>query len=212
MTKEKMTIHEALTELKTLDSRISKKIREFTPCVANRNNNYKVGGISREEFRHKAADDFKSICDLIDRRAAMKRAIAKSNAETKVSVCGKEYSIAEAIEMNNHGIELKEELLNRIEDTYSKAKRECDNANLTVASEAEDFVTRMYNGGEKIGKDVNLQKEQESYIEKNTWAVLQGIECLQQIEHLDEEIVEFVTKVNSALSVSNAITEIEIEY
>lgn len=212
MTKEKMTIHEALSELKTLDSRISKKIKEFTPCVANRNNNYKVSGISREEFQNKAADDFKSICALINRRAAMKRAIAKSNAETKVTVCGKDYTVAEAIEMNNHGIELKEELLNRIVDTYGKAKRECDNANFTVASEAEDFVARMYNGGEKVGKDLNLQKEQDNYIEKNTWSVLQGIECLTEAEHLDTEINEFATKVNSALSVSNAITEIEIEY
>lgn len=39
MTKEKMNIHKALCELKTLDSRIEDKIADFEPVAANRESN-----------------------------------------------------------------------------------------------------------------------------------------------------------------------------
>ena len=46
MTTEKMTVHKALCELKTLDARIQKSIQQGTFVFANKHSNNKVAGVS----------------------------------------------------------------------------------------------------------------------------------------------------------------------
>lgn len=50
MTKETMTVHRALAELKLLDDRIKKAVADGIYCVANKHSNDKLGGISIEEY------------------------------------------------------------------------------------------------------------------------------------------------------------------
>ena len=50
MTTEKMTIHKALVELKTLDGRISKAIKDTTFVVSNPQSSQKVNGISIADY------------------------------------------------------------------------------------------------------------------------------------------------------------------
>ena len=50
MTTEKMTVHKALAELKLLDDRIEKAIKEGVYCVANKHSNDKIGGVPIDEY------------------------------------------------------------------------------------------------------------------------------------------------------------------
>ena len=105
MTTEKMTIHKALCELKTLDARITKCIGETEYVFANKHSNDKVNGMTVAAYCDEIKSGYQRVTDLIKRRDAIKRAVVLSNAVTKVTVGGKEYTVAEAIEMKNHGIQ-----------------------------------------------------------------------------------------------------------
>lgn len=99
MTTETMTIHKALCELKTLDSRIKKAIEGSVFVFANKHSNAKVPGKTISAYSDEVKSAYQSACDLVARRDAIKRAVTLSNATTKVTIGGQEYTIAEAIEM-----------------------------------------------------------------------------------------------------------------
>lgn len=212
MTKEKMTIHQALSELKLLDNRILRKVNVFVPCKANRKNNMKIGGIDIEEYKKNISNDYKSITDLINRRAAMKKAVVLSNAKTYIDIDGHKYTVAEAIEMKNHGMELWNILLKKIENTYMNEEVTCDTENMGLSDKAIDYVGNTFNGGDKKITDTNLQKKIDEFIDNNTYSIVTGIDCRKEINKLTETITNFSSKVDSQLSISNALTEIEFEY
>ncbi|MEY8367109.1 hypothetical protein AALA22_15920 [Anaerovoracaceae bacterium 41-7] len=212
MTTEKMNVHKALCEMKTLDNRILSKIRGFEPCTANRKSNKKINGISIEDFKKNVAEEYQSITDLINRRYAIKKAITNSNAITKVIIGSEEFTVAEAIEMKNSGMSLLETLYDRISMKYSVAQSKCNNENEELAEKAANHVANTYNGGEKNIKDADTARREQDFIENNTFSIVQGIRCDEEIKKLEEKISTFNVEVDSALSVSNAITEITIEY
>lgn len=207
-----MNIHKALCELKTLDSRIEDKIADFEPVAANRESNRKINGKSVEDFKHKADDDYKSITDLINRRYALKKAVVNSNARTTVEIGGSTYTIAEAIEMKNSGLSLLVDLRDKILRNYSLCERKCNDENVELSDKADTYVANVYNGGDKNIKNNDLEAFRRQYIEQNTWSIIEGIRCKEEIEKLDNTITSFIQDVDAALSVSNAITEIEFEY
>ena len=51
-----------------------------------------------------------------------------------------------------------------------------------------------------------------TYIENNTYDLVDPLDVTQIMETLDAEINEFNAEVDAALSVSNALTVIEFEY
>ena len=51
-----------------------------------------------------------------------------------------------------------------------------------------------------------------TYIENNTYDLIDPLNVTDLIEKLTEEINEFNTEIDAALSVSNALTVIEFEY
>ena len=110
MTNEKMTVHKALAELKIIDDRINNAIVSGTYVIANKHSNTKIHGMTIDDFKTSMKSDFQKVSDLIARRNAIKRTVVASNAVTKVKVGDVEYTVAEAIEMKNHGMEFKNTL------------------------------------------------------------------------------------------------------
>ena len=80
MTTEKMTVHKALCELKTLDSRIQKCMQQNPFVFANKHANSKVAGVSVGDYCKEVQASYQSANDLIARRDAIKRAVTLSNA------------------------------------------------------------------------------------------------------------------------------------
>ena len=117
-TTEKMSIHKALAELKLLDNRIMSAIKNGTYCVANKHSNDKIKGVSIEEYKKIMQGDYDKATDLIKRRNAIKRAIVLSNAVTKVKINDIEYTVAEAIEMKNHGVEFDVMMYDALQKQY----------------------------------------------------------------------------------------------
>ena len=140
MTTETMTIHEALAELKMLDKRIGQKIEEGSFAVANRHTNNKIGGLTVEEYIAKASESYQSITDLIARRAAIRNALSLSNAQTKIEVGGKTYTIAEAIEMKKTGVLHLIDLMNTLNDAYNAAKNTVSRMTNAIDENADKYI------------------------------------------------------------------------
>ena len=105
MTKETMTIHKALAELKILDDRIDGAILDAKFVTTKKNNQAKVHGKTVKEFGDNAGSSYSKITDLIRRRNAIKGAVNVSNANTIVKVGEKSYTVVEAIDKKNHGMD-----------------------------------------------------------------------------------------------------------
>lgn len=213
MTRETMTIHKALAELKILDERIKKEIQSGSYCAANKHSNVKINGIQIEDFKKAAQGTYDKVSDLINRRKAIKKAVVLSNAKTTVKIADAEYTVAEAIEMKNHGIEFEALLINAMDSQYRQAQAEVNRQNENNLEErADQYVTAIY--GQKEGKtnSADIEKVRKDFLEANSYEIIDPINIPEKVDTLRQKIDAFMAEVDSALSVSNALTEITIEY
>ena len=209
---EQMTIHKALSELKIIGDRIYNAIGETTFVVANRHSNSKIHGVEIKEFVKTMKTKHQSIEDLIKRRDALKRAVVSSNAITKVTVAGAEYTVAEAIEMKNTGISYKVDLISSIREQYEDAINHCTRENNVLARKADEYIMGMYQSKDITKMSEDMQKARNEYITQNTYELVESIKILEEIKNLDDEIASFTSEVDSVLSVSNALTTITFSY
>ena len=212
MIHEKMTVHKALAELKTLDDRINSEITGSVFVRANRHNNMKIFGKTIPDFMADTESSYQSVKALINRRNAMKRAVVLSNAITKVEIGGVEYTVAEAIEMNNHGMENLVGLRNCLREQYSSVKRmvESENGDKLVKA-CENYIQATFGTKEKINNP-DIEMAQKVYMTNNTYDIVTGLDIEKVIKELTDRIDAFKAEVDSALSVSNALTVIEFDY
>ena len=213
MTTEKMTVHKALCELKTLDARIQKSIQQGTFVFANKHSNNKVAGVSINTYSEEIRAAYQSAKDLIARRDAIKRAVTLSNATVKVTIGGKEYTVAEAIEMKNHGIPLMQSLLKKLERDNRAARNDANQNNGEMLEmRADEYIKSLYGNTDMKNAGDDILKVRKEFIDAQTYEIVDPISIKGEMERLEKEINGFMVDIDSALSVSNAVTEIEIEY
>lgn len=214
---EKMTIHKALAELKTMDDRINKAIRSASYVLAVKHSAEKINGVKVSNFKEQMRSGYQKVTDLIKRRDAMKRAVVLSNATTKVKIGDNEYTVAEAIEMKNHGMEFRSALLRQMNSDYIAAQNDlARNGGEALEKKSEQYVLAVIAAQPKDSKmsaDSDVMKGlRQTYIENNTYDLVDPLDITKVMETLDAEINEFNAEVDAALSVSNALTVIEFEY
>lgn len=214
MTTEKMTIHEALAELKVIGKRISKEISSTTFVTANKHSNTKIDGKTIPTYKDDVKAQYQKIIDLINRRKAIKRAVVNSNATTKIVIDGMEMSVAEAIEYKDTGIEYERDLLSKLTSQYNICLMNIrSNNGDSLEEKANDYVQKLFGNDKANGVDSNtIETTKKSFIESNTFDMIDSISINKTIEELKDKIDKFETKVDSALSISNATTIIEINY
>lgn len=212
MTTETMTVHKALAELKVLDSRINDAILSGDFIITKKNNQDTVKGKTVEQFKSKATEAFQKASDLIRRRNAIKNAVVVSNANTTVKIGDKDYTVVEAIEKKNHGMDYYVQLRDVLRQQFAKQKSELEKHNASLQQKAEQFVTGLMGGREVKTDSAEYISAVDTYIKSNTMTLLDPLGVEKKIEELDDMINMFLPEVDAALSVSNAVTTIIIEY
>jgi hypothetical protein len=217
MTKEKMNVHRALSELKVIDSRIFKAITDVTFVTSNKHSNDKIKGVSVSEFKDNMKSEYQKVNDLIARRNALKRAVVLSNANTTIEIDGNVYTVAEAIEMKNHGMEHFKTMLTYMTSQYNAAQDVLNkNSGEAIEKKAESYVLSVIQSQPKDSKmtvdDEAMKALRKTYIENNTYDIIDPIKIKSAMEELSEYITKFETEIDAALSCSNALTIIEFEY
>lgn len=212
-TSEKMTIHKALCELKIIGDRIYKEQNSMPFVFVNEQANKKVQGINLPEYIKLIESAHQSTVDLIARRDAIKRAVVLSNATTTVVVGGKQYTVAEAIEMKNHGLEFYKKLLQKMVFEMRNAKTNAETANgKNLEARADGYIRNLYGATDMKSLTQEATEEREKFIKQHTSELVDPLKLDTKIAELEKFIYEFSIDVDAALSTSNAVTEIEVSY
>lgn len=214
MIQEVMTVHKALCELKMLDKRINESIMSAEFCRANKHSNVKIDGGTIAEYEAAAVSKYQSTMDMIVRRDAIKRAVVASNAATEVTIGGNRYTVADAVELRRHGLSYRRTLLQAMTLQLKRVRSTIEQKNGEELTRAADKMVEVYYGRQTDVKAITeeMKATREKFIEDNTYELLDPIRIENRIRELDKEITAFETEVDSALSVSNAVTEITVSY
>ena len=204
----KMSITRALVELKTLDNRIIKAIDSIMPVALVTGKGSPRGFKTTEEFTAKAKESYQSAVDLMNRRSVIKGAIVKANAETVVTVGGKEMTIAQVIEKKN-SIKYDRALLNTILRQYTTIL----NQSTQIENDVEMKLQRLLEVN--FGKDSKAKPDEfdaiaKPFKEANMPTIIDPLGANTLIEKLQKEISDFESEVDFTLSEINAKTEIEV--
>lgn len=212
-TTENMSIHKALCELKVIGDRIEKTMGKVPFVLANEHANKKIQGIPIEEFIAQIKSAHQSTVDLIARREAIKCAVVKSNAVTKVTVAGKEYTVAEAIEMKNHGMDFIRMLKNKLSSELDRAKRLAEMANgQNLENRADGYIKNLYGTTDMKNLTDEANAARKTFIEQHTTELVDPLKAADMVTALENQFYDFMSEVDAALSVSNSLTEITITY
>ena len=84
----KITVTEALTELKLLDARINKAIVNVNFCGAAKKSSDRIGAVSKETFKDRCKADFQSATDLIKNHSELKSKIIQCYYKDYSKWCG----------------------------------------------------------------------------------------------------------------------------
>ena len=207
--KQQWNIHRCLSELKTLDNRISKKISNLNQVDYKKNSaekTYKTKSTIKD-FEESVKAELDSITQLISNRNKIKNAVVLSNASTKVTISGKEYTVAEAIERKN-SITLERSLITRLVGNYKLAMNTVNSNNQEAELKAESQVNAILGSDAKTEEKLETMKK---VIENNSWSLIDPVDTVKLVEEMTTEVEAFETEVDYILSVSNATTVVEID-
>ena len=208
----KISITEALNELKLYDSKIMKAITNAKLVGAAKKSADKVGVVKKEDFEKRAKESYQSVTDLIANRNTLKSAIVKSNAVTEVAINGKTMTVAEAIERKN-SIDYDESLLSEMKSQYASATDTVAKENKKVDNKVDELLATLI--GKDSSKDINKESQEaieKPYREKNEYEFIDPIGLLDKIQILEDEIDGFKSEVDTRLAVANSITTIDVDF
>ena len=207
-----MTVQRALNELKIIDERLSKRLTEFVVVGTKKVSEARVVETRESivEFENRAKGVLDSVDGLLRRQQELKHAIMTSNATTMIEVAGKTYSVMTAID-RKRTIEKEKLVVKYMRDALIRAEYKVNQENDKMESYIQRQTNAMAGGDLSSKKDDYIIAFEKSYREQNSWDLVDPLKIRDLIEQREQEISMFELEIDTALTVSNAITKIEIE-
>lgn len=205
---KELTLTRALAELKLLDSKISKAIQELKSVSYSVNNIVPEFRVTSDEFKANYNSQMQSIQDLRNNKVILKNALMKANAETKVTIGGKEYTILEALNRKTD-ISTENLLVQTMKKQLSASIANVNSINNSIENNIENTIRSKSSSSGNQSKDY-IQTVRDSY--KPQMPELVNADVVEKlIKDKEEEISEFIAEVDYALSEINAITKIQVD-
>lgn len=213
MTTEKMTVHKALCELKTMDSRISKEISNANFIGTKKACEDTVSGKPVKNFEEDARSKFQKIEDLIKRNDALKRAVSLYNATQKITVDGTEYTISEALYFMNNKQEQRRMLLNAMTRDIQFVDHEVEEANgLYLDTRTEQYISSLFGNAKDSQDPEKIKAAADNFRKENKREIVDPLDLRKKADQLQDHIDKFMVELDGALQTANALNEIVIEY
>lgn len=203
-----ITVTRALTQVRTLDERIARFSTSQTPLLSYKVGQKSAGGRPIQEVENTIAAEYQSVQDLIAQRNALKSAIIRSNADTKVTIAGATMTVAEAIE-RKASIRLEAALLNSMRAQLGAATQKVEQLNRQMEADLQQLMTAAV-GKDRQVTEGELAAIREPFIAQKQASLIDPLDLAKQISALDRIITEFNSEVDFVLSESNATTKIVI--
>jgi hypothetical protein len=213
--KQKMSVTQALAELKLLDKRIRSLTSEHMSEMWTEANlpswikiKTKQTPVDLEAHKKDCEADWQSFMALVNRRYSIKKAIVVSNATTVVKIGEWEGTVAEAIE-HKQSIRYKKDLLEICQKIVAKGEREYKEKQDELQGRLDSLLQS------ELGKDVKtnpdtLQQLTVTFTENNKIEKSDPLKVNERIQQLKKEVEEFELNVDWVLSEANGRTIIEI--
>jgi len=202
-----MTITEALSKIKILESRYLKSLRDSKlvavkhgPQLRRPYTSYKV-----EDFEKQALEQFQSSEALLRNLIKIKNAIAKSNSETKISIGGKEMTVQEAIILKQFSDLRKKRL-----STYKQLLSDGNDDLAEAIDENNRLIEKLVTGSDKNSEEIRKSTE-EILSSSKAVSLIDPCTLQKNIESWEIELSDFENNIDFILSESNSKTRIEIE-
>lgn len=196
----KITVTEALVNIKVLTARIDKVVRKVptlrTICKGDVS---LIDNLSKEEVKTRIQSYLDSTKDLLVELRTIKGAINFSNATNKVEVAGNVYTIAEAIDRKHT---LKYESATILELT-----RKLERNNSSIESVLKDNRDKL---AIAIAEVASANGNVEEVTQKFKLEIYDPFDIFEKVKDLDEASTKFMEEVNIKLNLHNATTFIEI--
>ena len=214
----KITLTEALAELKLLDKKIIKNVNELRynkvpviDYVIGKNQVTELSRNTKDELEKNTKSKLDKIADLMRNRNTLKAAIARQNAITEVQVNGKTYTIVEAIERKN-GLKMEKDFLNILVDQYDYVTSKVNGINERARNEVNKLLEAKLSSDSKNQSAEEIDKLTKILLESKEAHLVDPSNIKEIIDVLSDEIENFERDVDVALSIVNAKTEIEIDF
>jgi hypothetical protein len=193
---QQMSIAQALVELKLLKSRINKCRNTDFVTVKTKTKNIDVA-----EFTKNATASLQSYRDLLDRYNVIRSKIVISNATTRVTIGGYEYTVAEAVE-RKRSIEMENDMLDVLRAQFRKATTDVESHQKLQQERLDKLILQ------ELGKDSKTNVEvvdalTESFLKNNKAELIDPLGLQDVISKMDKSIEAFMTNVDWVLSESN---------
>jgi len=207
----KITITQALSELKLLDSRIE-KLAHNSVFITFEHNNFISGFTGKDVASKELKSAFDKITQLIANRTELKGKIAQSNAATSVTIGTHTMTVAEAIERKS-SIKLEEELLASVLRQLSAVYRKRDQIESKIEQEISARTQALItaSGNSKPAKST-MDDIANTVRAANKLELVDPNNLYEVSKALTDSINEFKLHVDVSLSVANATTHIELSF
>jgi hypothetical protein len=214
MTVQTISVTRALVELKRLDERINKAITGgmFIARTVGRDGNKKVVGTadSLTAVEQRIQGSFDKVTGLIANREKIKSALVMSNASTRVTVMGRELSVAEAIELKSTVV-FRTAYLTTMRHQLLQERAQVERANAALDVEIETSLNALY-GADRTKIDVETVKTVGDVKRSQKEAALLDTGKIEtRIEGVEADILNLSSELDFVLSESNAKTVISVD-
>ena len=135
-----ISVTRGLVQLKRLEEKIQRDIRmisEFVTVNKVQEKNVLNGTMTKKQYNEYVQTKWQSLMDKISLRQEIKDEIVKSNANTVVTIAGKKYTIAQAIEKKNNIEKFEKPISAMLNGAYAKALNSVEMKNDEVVENAE---------------------------------------------------------------------------
>ena len=206
----KISITEALNELKLYDSKITKAVTNGLYVGAAKKSADNIGVLTKSDYTEKANAGYQSVTALITNRNKLISAVVQSNAVTNVEIAGVQMTRAEAIERKT-SINYEKALLGEMKRQYATATAAVITENRKVDAQI-DKMLETYMGRDTDKKIFSEDQAAitDPYRNKNEFELVDPLSIYEKILELETSIDDFESNIDTSLCLSNATTFIEI--
>lgn len=230
MSTKSISVYQAMVDLKIMKKQFESMMDELHTVLVSGSNPYskkdnimnipfvsiktragkELGDVKIDELTKGLQSNFDKYNHLFKNIEAYSSAIAQSNAVTKITIGGVEYTIAEALK--------KKELSDRYAEFLQLIKAQVSLASYSVATKNSDLESKwldtlktISNDGELKLDDAFIEKQKNEFYDNNTFELLDPMSHSTKIDSMIEAHQLFVGQIDTELTSSNVRTIIEIE-
>lgn len=221
----KFTIHRALALKKTTEERINNEIANAQLISYKQGKKGTIRGVPVEKVEKSIRASYDKINQLISNYVKLKTAILQSNAGIrtipedlhKVTVAGKDYTMAELISMSDevygnkkHSRAFKQSLLNVMKTAYTNVTTAIERQHEKIEMDIKDYLAKAAASDKGMSSD-EIRKRSDLFHEDGDYVLVDPLGLKNEIDKLEAEIKTFRADCDATMSEQNALTTIDID-